>query len=89
MSENLLKKSYMNHFGVDLKSSDITRQDQYASNIKNAQYRKSGSIEKRKGWGKILNDARIIELKRTGKTGIAFTGKHNVPFFEKVISMES
>jgi predicted N-acetyltransferase YhbS len=42
------------------------------------------AIEKRKGWGKILNDVRIMELKKTGKTGIAFTGKHNVPFFEKV-----
>lgn len=42
------------------------------------------AIEKRKGWGKILNDARILELKRTGKTGIAFTDKHNVGFFEKV-----
>lgn len=50
MAEHTLRKRYMNHFGVDLKSSDITRPEQFASNIKNAQYRKSGSIEKRRGY---------------------------------------
>lgn len=40
------------------------------------------AIEKRKGWGKILNAARIQKLKQTGKTGIAFTSRHNIPFFE-------
>jgi len=42
------------------------------------------AIEKGKGWGKLLNDARILELKRTGKTGVAFTSRHNIGFFEKV-----
>jgi predicted N-acetyltransferase YhbS len=42
------------------------------------------AIKKRKGWGRILNNARIMELRRTGKTGIAFTETHNIPFFEKV-----
>lgn len=46
----ILKKRYENHFGLDLKSSDIVRPAEYASGIKNAQYRKSGSIEKRKGY---------------------------------------
>jgi hypothetical protein len=41
------------------------------------------AIEKRKGWGKILNDARILRLKESGKTGVAFTGRHNLAFFEK------
>ncbi len=40
------------------------------------------TIEKRKGWGRILNSARILELKKTSKTGIAFTGKENIPFFK-------
>ncbi len=42
------------------------------------------AIEKRKGWGRILNAARILKLKETKKTGIAFTSKQNIPFFEKV-----
>ncbi|MBR9701025.1 hypothetical protein GOV11_04125 [Candidatus Woesearchaeota archaeon] len=50
MAEYLLKKSYLNHFGIDLKSSDLTRPIQFASGMKNAQYRKSGAVEKRKGF---------------------------------------
>lgn len=50
MSEYLLKKNYVNHFGIDLKSSDLTRQEGFASSLNNCQYRKSGSIEKRKGF---------------------------------------
>jgi hypothetical protein len=42
------------------------------------------AVKQSKGWGKILNAARILELKRTGKTGVAFTGKHNLEFFRKV-----
>lgn len=41
------------------------------------------AIEKRKGWGKLLNDTRILKLKELSKTGIAFTSRHNIPFFEK------
>lgn len=33
---------------------------------------------KKKGLGKVLNDARIIELKITGKTRVAITGKDNL-----------
>lgn len=46
----ILEKRYLNHFGLDLKSSDLTRSEQYSSGMLNAQYRKSGSIEKRKGF---------------------------------------
>lgn len=42
------------------------------------------AIEKKKGWGKLLNDARILRLKKLGKTGVAFTSRHNLSFFEKV-----
>jgi hypothetical protein len=42
------------------------------------------TIKQSKGWGKVLNAARILELKRTGKTGVAFTGKKNLEFFRKV-----
>lgn len=41
------------------------------------------AIQKGKGYGKMLNDARILELKRLGKTGVAFTSRHNIGFFEK------
>ena len=40
------------------------------------------AIEKRKGWGTLLNVARILELKKLGKTGIAFTSTKNIPFFK-------
>lgn len=42
------------------------------------------AIEKRKGWGKLLNNARILRLKELGKTGVAFTGRYNIEFFRKV-----
>lgn len=45
-----LKKSYINHLGLDLKSTDLVRPDGYASGMLNAQYAKSGDIEKRKGY---------------------------------------
>lgn len=46
----ILQKEYKNHYGIDLKSSDIDRPDQFASDILNAQYAKSGTIQKRKGF---------------------------------------
>lgn len=46
---NLLK-SYINHFGLDLKSSDIVREPQYASDMLNAEYQKNGNISKRPGY---------------------------------------
>ncbi len=50
MADYLLQKRYVNHFGLDLKSTDITRQEQYASDMLNAQYTPTGAIEKRKGY---------------------------------------
>jgi hypothetical protein len=45
-----LVKSYVNHFGLDLKSSDITREPQFASDMQNAEYLKNGNISKRQGY---------------------------------------
>lgn len=42
------------------------------------------ALEKGKGYGRALNEARISKLKKLGKTGIAFTSKKNIRFFEKV-----
>lgn len=42
------------------------------------------AVEKGKGWGRALNEARILKLKKLGKTGVAFTSKHNIEFFKKV-----
>jgi hypothetical protein len=50
MADYLLQKRYLNHFGIDLKSTDIVRPEQFASDMKNAQYTKEGAIEKRKGY---------------------------------------
>ena len=41
------------------------------------------SIEKKKGWGKMLNFKRIMDLKESGKTGVAFTDRKNIDYFEK------
>lgn len=45
-----LKKAYQNFFGLDFKSNDLVRGTEFASDMKNAQFRKSGAIEKRKGY---------------------------------------
>lgn len=45
-----LKKLYRNHYGLDLKSSDLDRPDHFASDLLNAQYRSDGSLEKRRGF---------------------------------------
>jgi hypothetical protein len=41
------------------------------------------AIIKGKEYGRILQAARIYYLKKTGKTSLAFTGEHNLVFFEK------
>ena len=41
------------------------------------------AIEKGKEYGRLLSAARIYYIKKTGKTAIAFTGTHNIGFFEK------
>jgi len=43
-------KQFINHFGLDLKSSDIVREPQFASDMMNAKYRKDGNITKRSGF---------------------------------------
>lgn len=45
-----ITQRYQNHYGVDRKNSDLTRQLQFASDMRNAQYRQSGSPEKRRGY---------------------------------------
>jgi hypothetical protein len=45
-----LSKQYKNHYGLDLKSSDLDRNESFASDMLNAQYKKDGSLEKRKGY---------------------------------------
>lgn len=47
---NLLKKQFINFVGLDLKSSNLNRQDQFSTDMKNAQYQKDGDIEKRRGY---------------------------------------
>jgi len=42
------------------------------------------ALEKGKGYGRALNEARISKLKKLGKTGVAFTSKKNIGFFKKV-----
>lgn len=50
MAEYVFTKRYLNHFGLDLKSSDLTRPQEYCSDLLNAQYTKSGAPEKRPGF---------------------------------------
>jgi hypothetical protein len=42
------------------------------------------SLEKDKGYGKILNSAIISFLKSKNKTGVGFTLRHNIKKFEKM-----
>lgn len=44
------EKRYENHYGLDLKSTDLNRDPNFASLILNAQYKKSGGIQKREGF---------------------------------------
>ena len=46
----IILKQFTNHVGLDLKSSDINRRQEYASDMLNAQYRKNGNITKREGY---------------------------------------
>jgi hypothetical protein len=48
----ILVKNYSRHFGVDKKSSNLTRPPQFAEDLLNADYTPSGSITKRTGWQK-------------------------------------
>lgn len=44
-----ITQKYFNHFGVDLKSNEITRPAEFASDMLNSQYADNGSIVKRYG----------------------------------------
>lgn len=50
MEQYFFRKRYENHYGLDYKRNALTRPVEFASDMLNAQYRKSGSIEKRKGF---------------------------------------
>ncbi|MFH1500551.1 MAG: hypothetical protein ABIE22_01245 [archaeon] len=41
------------------------------------------SVKKERGYGKILVEAMIKYLKKTGKTGLGFCGRKNTKFYEK------
>ena len=45
-----LTKKYPSHFGIDAKSNDLNRPDQFAYNVRNSQNRLTSGIEKRKGF---------------------------------------
>lgn len=45
----VLAKRYINHKGLDLKSTDLVRLPEFASGGQNTQYRKSGAVDKRPG----------------------------------------
>ncbi|MHA2065572.1 MAG: hypothetical protein ACXABY_14450, partial [Candidatus Thorarchaeota archaeon] len=47
---NLLEKRYNNFLGLDLKSTDLVRPVEFASDILNAKYTKQGTITKRNGF---------------------------------------
>lgn len=45
-----LLKRFLNHKGVDLKSSDLLRPPEFATDMRNAQYTEGGGLEKRVGY---------------------------------------
>lgn len=53
----ILRKSFLNFFGLDLKSSDLSRREGFATGMMNAQYTKNGSLEKRPGYQAISASA--------------------------------
>ena len=54
--KNTLIKSFFNDQGLDLSSSDLTRPKEFASGLLNEDYRKTGAMNKRKGYqGKFDN----------------------------------
>lgn len=56
MNRNVMER-YGATRGLDLKSSDLNRNFRFASAMANAQYRKSGAIEKRRGYQMHSQDA--------------------------------
>jgi len=59
----ILNKSYRNHFGLDLKNTDLNRGEGFASSMDNAQYRHDGTVEKRLGnQGKVKSANELYSL---------------------------
>jgi hypothetical protein len=52
MPFNIVQR-YYNHYGVDLRSNELTRPTSFAADMLNCQYTASGVIEKRKGYKAI------------------------------------
>lgn len=76
MAEYALRKRYDNHKGLDLKSTDLTRPLEFSPDMRNAQYRKNGSIEKRPGYQAHCSDSGgygLFEYKKYDTT----TGKQS------------
>jgi hypothetical protein len=49
-ADNQLIKGFVNFQGLDLRSSDLERRPEFATELKNVEYRKSGAMSKRKGY---------------------------------------
>ena len=55
-ADNILLKEFVKFQGLDLRSSDLERAPQYASDLANVEYRKTGAMSKRKGYhGRALS----------------------------------
>lgn len=54
--KNNLIQSFFNDKGLDLRSSDLVRPSEFASDMLNEDYRKTGAINKRKGYQAKVND---------------------------------
>lgn len=54
--KNTLIKSFFNDKGLDLRSSDLVREPQFASELLNTDYRKTGALNKRKGFQSITEN---------------------------------
>jgi len=48
--QNILQKYFQNFAGIDLRSSDLVRSPNAATNILNAEFRDTGALSKRKGY---------------------------------------
>lgn len=60
---HIILRNSENFRGLDKRSSDTARTIEYASDIKNATYRKSGAINKRKGYkSSYINDRKIAGM---------------------------
>ena len=54
--QNSLIKSFFNDGGIDLRSSDLVREPRFASSSLNTDFRKTGALNKRKGYQAKIED---------------------------------